>query len=218
MSRRRNGETGGSKSFVPVVLAVGIFVLGGIGATAAPSAARAADDPVPTTPEPEPDPTPDPYTPAPKPKPKPTPAPAPRSQPAPARAPVVTQTPAAPTVAPSRTSAPKPARKKNAQRTKVTKKKAKPIPAAPKAAQAAVPVKKTVAIVTPSETFDSAMLVLLGMIGLAFACLALAAIPATYVRWRPAAHFVATRNLDLAIVGLALLLLAGFTFLVTGGS
>jgi hypothetical protein len=97
-------------------------------------------------------------------------------------------------------------------------KKAKPIPAAPKAAQAAVPVKKTVAIVSSSETFDSAMLVLLGMIGLAFACLAVAAIPATYMRWQPAAYFVARRHLDLAIVGLALLLLAAFTFLVTGGS
>jgi hypothetical protein len=54
------------------------------------------------------------------------------------------------------------------------------------------------------------------MIGMAIVCFAAAAVPATHVPWRPAAYFVATRHLDLAIVGLALLLLAGLTFIATG--
>jgi hypothetical protein len=198
-------------------------VLAGIGGTAVATSAKAADDPVPTTTEPEPDPTPDPYKPARAPKPKPKPAPAPRSQPAPAPTPVVVQTPAAPapTAVPSRAAVtrpvPKPTRKKTAHRNKVHKKEAKPIPEAPKTAQVAVQLKKTVAVVGPSEPFDYAMLVLLAMVGLASACLAVAAIPAPYLPWRPAAYFVARRSLDLAIVGMALLLLAGLAFVVTGG-
>jgi hypothetical protein len=135
---------------------------------------------------------------------------------------VVSQRPTAPTptVVPSHATVTKhpPKAKRKKTHRKTVHKKAKPIPVAPKAAQVPVPVRRTVAIVSPNKPVDSGMFILLGMIGLAFACLAVAAVPAAYVRWRPAAHFVARRNLDLAIVGLALLLLAGFTFFVTHGS
>jgi hypothetical protein len=81
-----------------------------------------------------------------------------------------------------------------------------------------VPVNQTVATFTPNERTPYGTIVFLAMIGMAIVCFAAAAVPATHVPWRPAAYFVATRHLDLAIVGLALLLLAGLTFIATGGS
>jgi hypothetical protein len=59
--------------------------------------------------------------------------------------------------------------------------------------------------------------VFVATIGLAIVCLGVAAMPAAHVPWRPAAYFVAVRHLDLAIAGLALLFVAGFVVLVTGG-
>jgi len=80
------------------------------------------------------------------------------------------------------------------------------------------PVNRTVATFTSNERTPYGTIVFLAMIGMAIVCFAAAALPATHVRWRPAAYFVATHHLDLAIIGLALLLLAGLTFIATGGS
>jgi Fe2+ transport system protein B len=81
-----------------------------------------------------------------------------------------------------------------------------------------VPVNRTVATITSNGRTPYGAIVFLTIVGMAIVCFAAAAVPATHVRWRPAAYFVATRHVDLAIVGLALLLLAGLTFIVTGGS
>lgn len=80
-----------------------------------------------------------------------------------------------------------------------------------------VPVDQAAATLTSNGRTPYGTMVFLAMVGFAIACFGAAAVPATHVRWRPAAYFIATRHLDLAIVGLALLLLAGLTFLATGG-
>jgi hypothetical protein len=60
------------------------------------------------------------------------------------------------------------------------------------------------------------LLIILGL-STAIACFSIAVVPATYVRWRPAAIFVSERQVDLTVLGLALLVVAGFTLLLTKG-
>lgn len=60
------------------------------------------------------------------------------------------------------------------------------------------------------------LLIVLGL-GVAIMCFAVALVPATYVKWRPAAIFVSERQVDLTVVGLALLVAAAFTFFLTRG-
>jgi hypothetical protein len=60
------------------------------------------------------------------------------------------------------------------------------------------------------------IVIVLGL-ALAIACFAMALVPATHVRWRPVAIFVSERQVDLTIIGLALLMGAVFTFLWTKG-
>jgi hypothetical protein len=50
-------------------------------------------------------------------------------------------------------------------------------------------------------------LIVLGLVG-AIACFAVALVPATYMRWRPAVIFASERHLDLTVAGLALLTIA----------
>jgi hypothetical protein len=83
---------------------------------------------------------------------------------------------------------------------------------------AVVPVKRTVASISSVERFPYGALVFLTMVAVAAVCFAAAALPATAVPWRPAAYVVATRHVDFAIVGLALLLLAALMFVATGGT
>ena len=64
---------------------------------------------------------------------------------------------------------------------------------------------------------DLGSLVIVLGLGLAIACFAVALVPATHVKWRPVAIFVSERQVDLTIVGLALLMGAVFTFLWTKG-
>jgi hypothetical protein len=59
-------------------------------------------------------------------------------------------------------------------------------------------------------------MIVLGL-GLAIVCFTVAMVPATHVRWRPAAIFVSERQIDLTVLGLALLLSAAFTIFLTGG-
>ena len=63
----------------------------------------------------------------------------------------------------------------------------------------------------------SSILIVLGL-GIAIACFAVALVPATSVKWRPAAIFVYERQVDLTVTGLALLVAAAFTFFLTKGS
>jgi hypothetical protein len=67
------------------------------------------------------------------------------------------------------------------------------------------------------SSFDLGSLVIVLGLGLAIACFAVALVPATHVKWRPVAIFVSERQVDLTLVGLALLVGAAFTFLLTKG-
>ena len=60
------------------------------------------------------------------------------------------------------------------------------------------------------------LLVVLGL-SLAIACLAIAVVPATYVKWRPAAIFVSERQVDLTVIGLGLLVVTAFMLVLTKG-
>jgi hypothetical protein len=70
---------------------------------------------------------------------------------------------------------------------------------------------------SPSGSFDlRSLLILLGL-AFAIACFMVALVPAAHVKWRPAAIFVSDRQLDLTVVGLALLVAAACTLLWTSG-
>jgi hypothetical protein len=60
------------------------------------------------------------------------------------------------------------------------------------------------------------LIVVLGL-SLAIACLAVAVVPATYVKWRPAAIFVSERQVDLTVIGLGLLVVTAFMLVLTRG-
>jgi hypothetical protein len=69
----------------------------------------------------------------------------------------------------------------------------------------------------PARTgFDLGSLLLILVCGIAITCFSIALIPARSVPWRPAAIFVSERQLDLMLVGLALLV-ATLTFYFLGG-
>jgi hypothetical protein len=56
-------------------------------------------------------------------------------------------------------------------------------------------------------TGSASLLIVLGLLG-AIACFALALVPATYMRWRPAVIFASERHLGLTVAGAALLMIA----------
>ena len=184
-----------------------------------------ADDPPPTT-------VPTPTLPAPDPappKPKPTPKPKPVSHPAPR---TVRTTPVyhAPTPAPvvpssTRPTVPthvKPKRKVRHKKAVVKKKVAATTTTLPTAT-----VLTTAGAVGVPSVFNSksgggrsldfsSILIMLGL-GIAIACFAVALVPATSVKWRPAAIFVSERQVDLTVIGVALLVGAAFTMYLTKG-
>jgi hypothetical protein len=82
---------------------------------------------------------------------------------------------------------------------------------------AAVGVRNAFQTKSGGGSFDLGALVIVLGLGLAIACFAAALVPASQVRWRPVAIFVSERQVDLTIVGLALLMGAVFTFLWTKG-
>ena len=184
-----------------------------------PAVARADDPPVttvPTTTVPAPDPAPPP--PKPKPKPKPAPKPAPRhvsTTPAyrPPVAPVPSKRPAA-TVKPKVRAHPKPKHKKVKPKAPVKTTTVLPeVTIAP-------PVSAGVSNVFQPKSGGSfslgSLLIVLGL-SFAIACFSIAVVPATYVKWRPAAIFVSERQVDLTVVGLALLVATAFTLFLTKG-
>jgi len=189
-------------------LAAGLFL---------PAAARADDPPVttvPTTTVPAPDPAPPP-----KPKPKPIPKPAPRHvSTTPAYRPPVATVPStrpAVTVKPKVRAHPKPKPKKVQHKAPV-KKKTTVLPKV----TIAPPVGAGVSNVFQPQAGGSfslgSLLIVLGL-SCAIACFSIAVVPATYVKWRPAAIFVSERQVDLTVVGVALLVAAAFTLLLTKG-
>jgi hypothetical protein len=210
-----------------------MFALGAIALAAAgltfglllPPKARADDPPpstvqTPTTPTPT-LPTPDP---APQPKPKPKPAPKPathvtpparQSSPTPSyRAPVAParSTPPAPVVRPKArvTSKPKQTKKSHIKKKAPVKKKTTVLPK--------VNVTPAAGALGASRTFQSgtggsfglASLLIVMSLGLAIACFTTAVVPATQVRWRRAAIFVSDRQVDIVLVGCALLTAGAF--------
>lgn len=182
-----------------------------------PAVARADDPPVTTVPTPT-VPTPDP-APPPKPKPKPVPKPAPRHvSTTPAYRPPVATVPStrpAVTVKPKVRAHPKPKPKKVQHKAPV-KKKTTVLPKV----TIAPPVGAGVSNVFQPQAGGSfslgSLLIVLGL-SCAIACFSIAVVPATYVKWRPAAIFVSERQVDLTVVGVALLVAAAFTLLLTKG-
>ncbi|CAN5216426.1 hypothetical protein BH18ACT12_BH18ACT12_10570 [soil metagenome] len=200
-----------------------LLVASGFAAAVVPRALAApAQEEPPTTTAPAPDPAPDPAPPVkpnPKPKPRPTPAPAPRrSTPAP---PPATQ----PTYRAPRVQTQKPAVKKPVRKAKknVARKAHKAAPVKPKPATAPTikPVGGTlgasVGLSNPAEAnsgvaFDFGALLIVFGLTIAIACFTVAVIPATHVPWRPAAIFVSERQVDLTVLGFALLMTTAFMF------
>jgi len=186
-----------------------------------PSIARAQEVPpttVPTATLPTPDPAP-----APAPKPKPTPKPAPKSTPRTTPRTYSTppyQAPRPQSVAPRTTTKPK-VRAQPKPRNKVNKAPVKTeTTALPKVSVTppigAVGVRNAFQTKSGGSSDLGAIVIVLGL-ALAIACFAMALVPATHVRWRPVAIFVSERQVDLTIIGLALLMGAVFTFLWTKG-
>ena len=69
----------------------------------------------------------------------------------------------------------------------------------------------------PSGSFDlRSLLILLGL-AFAIACFMIALVPATHVKWRPAAVFFSDRQLDVTVVGVAFLVATACTLLWTNG-
>jgi hypothetical protein len=196
-----------------------LLVGSGFAAAVVPRALAApAQEEPPITTTPVPDPAPDPAPPVkPKPKPKPraTPTPTPRrSTPAPTPA---TQ----PTYQAPRLQTQKPAVKTpvlKAKKKVVKKARVKPKPAVTPTIKpasgtlgAAVGLRNS-AQASSGAAFDfSALLIVLGL-AIAIACFTVAVIPATHVPWRPAAIFVSERQVDLTLLGFALLTATAFMF------
>jgi hypothetical protein len=181
-----------------------------------PSVAR-ADDPTPTTiPTPTlpvPDPAPPKTTPKPT-KPAPKPSPSRQVSHAPAYTPPVAPSP---TVHPQVKPKAKKVRHKTVRHKKVVVKKqtTTTLPTVTIAPVGAVGVQA--ALKTKSGGFNlGSLLVVLGL-SLAIACLAIAVVPATYVKWRPAAIFVSERQVDLTVIGLGLLVVTAFMLVLTKG-
>ena len=187
-----------------------------------------ADDPPPTTVPTPTLPAPDPAPPKPTPTPKPVSHPAPRTvrttpvYHAPTPAPVV---PSSSSTRPTVHAHVKP-KKKVRHKKAVVKKKAAPTTTT--ATLPTVPVLTTAGAVGVPSVFHSksggggsldfgSLVIVLGL-SIAIACFAVALVPATSVKWRPAAIFVSERQVDLTITGLALLVGAAFTFFLTKGS
>ena len=184
-------------------LAFGLFL---------PSIARAQEVP-PTTVSTPTLPTPDP-APAPKPTPKPAPK-SPRTTPRTYSTPTY-QAPRPQSTAPRTTTKPK-VRAQPKPKTKVKKAPVKTeTTALPKVSVTppigAVGVRNAFQTKSGGSSDLGSVVIVLGL-ALAIACFAMALVPATHVRWRPVAIFVSERQVDLTIIGLALLMGAVFTFL-----
>jgi hypothetical protein len=203
-------------SRVARTLAIGAIVLAAASGLAfgllLPSVAHADDPPTTTIPTPTlpvPDPAPPKTTPKPTPKPAPKPSPSRQVSHAPA------YTPPAPTVHAQVKPKPKTVRHKKV----VVKKETTTTTTLPTVTIAPVGAVGVPAALGPKSggSFNlGSLLVVLGL-SLAIACLAIAVVPATYVKWRPAAIFVSERQVDLTVIGLGLLVVTAFMLVLTKG-
>ena len=82
-----------------------------------------------------------------------------------------------------------------------------PQPQPRRAAAASIPLANSARLGSGGPTGSTSFLIVLGLLG-AIACFALALVPATYMRWRPAVIFTSERHLGLTVAGAALLMLA----------
>jgi hypothetical protein len=179
-----------------------------------------AQEPAPTTVSTPTVPTPDPAPPktTPKPAPKSAPKAAPRTTPRSYSTPTF-QPPRQQSVAPRSTPKPKvrahPKPKKKVKKAPVeqTTTVLPKVDVTPPIS--AVGVRNAFRTKSGGGSFDLGSLVIVLGLGLAIACFAVALVPAAHVKWRPVAIFVSERQLDLTIIGLALLMGAVFTFLWT---
>ena len=237
---RHVGLTRARRRLAGLCLLLVLAGMSGLALAGRAPAVAVADDPTPTTTpatEPVPDPAPVP-PPAPKPKPAPTPnwAPAPTPRPSVSRhsfssrsstvvrthSNVVRSHPTV-SVRATKPTPPEPVvhkKKPAAHKTAAAKVNVQPAPIVPASVQrhGGVLGVRTAATVRPDHSFELQSLLIATMLGLAIACLGIAAIPAVYVPWRPVAYFIAQRHVDMAIAGLACLVLAGFLMVVAGGS
>jgi hypothetical protein len=209
-------------SRVARMLAISVIVLAAASGLAfgllLPSVARADDPPtttVPTPTLPEPDPAPPKKTPKPTPTPTPKPSPSRQVSHAPA------YTPPAATPAPTVHAQVKP-KPKTVRHKKVPHKKAV-VKEQTTTTLPTVTIAPAGAVVPASlgpkagGSFNlGSLLVVLGL-SFAIACLAVAVVPATYVKWRPAAIFVSERQVDLTVIGLGLLVVTAFMLVLTKG-
>ena len=188
--------------------------------------AALADDPPPTTTAPAPDPAPDP-APPPKPKPKPAPRPAPTPTPTPPRSSGSSSS----TPQPNVVHVQKPVVKKPVRKHVQPKKKAHRKKVVAKKPQAVVPTITTPPQVSGASIGSSnplhpkspasgglASIFIVIALSFAIASLSIAVIPANRVPWRPVAVFVSDRQLDLTLVGFALLVATAFALILAGGS
>jgi hypothetical protein len=203
---------------MPVVanmLAIGAGLIFGL---FLPTTVRADDPPTPPATVPTPTvPTPDPAPP--KRTPKPTPSPRQVSR-TPTYSPPVARTPSTAPVAHVKPEAGAPTKSKP-KRTRhgkaVAKKRTTPLPKVTFAPPiAAVSVRHTFQTKSGDSFELRSLLILLGL-AFAITCFTIAIVPATYVKWRPAAIFVSDRQLDVTVVGLALLAAAACTLLWANG-
>jgi len=211
-------------SRVARMLAIGAIVLAtasglAVGLSLTP-AARADDPPpttVPTPTVPEPDPAP-----LPKPKPKPAPKPAPSRKVSHAQTfrPPVAPSPSARrtvTVKPKVRAHVTPKPKKVLHKKPVVRKKTTALPEVVIGAPVRAVGVQNALSTKSSGSFSLASLLVVLALSVAIACFAAAAVPATSVRWRPAAIFVSERQIELTVIGVALLLATAFTLVVTKG-
>ncbi len=213
-------------SRVARMLAIGAIVLaaasGLVFGLLLPSVAR-ADDPTPTTiPTPTlpvPDPAPPKTTPKPTPKLAPKPSPSRQVSHAPRYSPLVAPSPTVHAQVKPKTKKvrhKKVLHKKVLHKKVVVKKETTTLPTVTIAPVGAVGVQAALNTKSGGSFSLGSLLVVLGL-SLAIACLAVAVVPATYVKWRPAAIFVSERQVDLTVIGLVLLVVTAFMLVLTRG-
>ena len=110
----------------------------------------------------------------------------------------------------------KPKPKKVRHKKVVIKKETTSLPTVEIAPVGAVGVRAALRTKSSGSFNLGSLLVVLGL-SLAIACLAVAVVPATYVKWRPAAIFVSERQVDLTVIGLGFLVVTAFMLVLTNG-
>jgi hypothetical protein len=98
--------------------------------------------------------------------------------------------------------------RKKHQKLKMQRKRTAPRPqlATTRAAQGGVLGAQSAVTLSAGGSLDLTALLIMTALSLAIVCFGIAAVPAAYVPWRPAAWFVANEHLQMTIVGLGFLL------------